>query len=905
MKTPLPETDSALPAEAPEPAPPPLQKILAKNLASLTQSFNSGSFKTYKKILAENLDSLAQAFQAGSPINELVHARASIMDSLLVDLWNQRFNDVSDKTALIAVGGYGRGELHPKSDIDLMILVDSDILAKRQADIEAFITLLWDLKLEIGHSVRTCEDCAKEAAVDVTVVTNLMESRLLVGSETLFERMRAVIAESRIWSKEDFFKAKLAEQEQRHHKFDETAYRLEPNIKEGPGGLRDIQTIFWVAKRYFDAERLEDLTRLGFLTREELDSLLKGRELLWKIRFALHTLARRREDRLLFDLQRELAKFFGYHDDNANLAVEQFMQNYYRMVTELERLNEMLLQLLHEAIEYPDNDEKPLLINERFEAEHGYLQARHNKVFIEYPPALLEAFLIMERNQDLKGVGARTIRLIRNHRHLIDQQFRDNAVCRNLFMTILKEPHGVSHELRRMNRYGVLAAYLPEFENIVGRMQYDLFHIYTVDLHTLFVLRNVRRFSVPEHSGWQPTCTKIFSTLEHPEILYVAALFHDIAKGRGGDHSELGAYDAEHFCINHGFSKNSTQTVKWLVNNHLLMSMTAQRKDISDPAIVHEFALKVGDQKTLNYLYLLTVADISATNPELLSSWRSRLLLELYLRTKHVFRHGLAKPIDASTRIRERQKEAIEILRKQGVKKSTCRQIWKNFGEDYFLRHVPEEIAWHTQAIADVTPESLPLVLINKQATRGTTAIFLYAEENDDFFAITTAVMARLGLNIVDARIITSENGFTLDTYLALDENNRPITDANRIAEIHYLLSSAIKNPLSIHSVPSRPTPRQLKHFKVPTQITAEDDANSDYTLLEIIAADRPGLLARIGQAFMEYRIRVHNAKISTLGENAENIFLVSDRENQAIKDPELLNKFITTLKNSIDNTAS
>ncbi|HEX7027685.1 MAG TPA: [protein-PII] uridylyltransferase [Gammaproteobacteria bacterium] len=904
MKTQHPDTGNVSPGERQEAGPVPRPQMPAANLASLPQSFKQGSFKTYKKILAENLESLTQAFESGVPINELVHARASIMDLLLVDLWNQYFSDIPDTAALIAVGGYGRGELHPKSDIDLMILVDGDILDKRQADIEAFITLLWDLKLEIGHSVRTCGDCAKEAAVDVTVVTNLMESRLLAGSERLFEHMLSVIAESRIWSKEDFFKAKLAEQEQRHRKFDETAYRLEPNIKEGPGGLRDIQTIFWVAKRYFDAARLEDLTSLGFLTRQELDSLLKGRELLWKIRFALHTLAGRREDRLLFDLQRELAKLFGYHDDNANLAVEQFMQNYYRTVTELERLNEMLLQLLHEAIEYPDNDEKPEIINERFEAEHGYLQARHNRVFVESPPALLEAFLIMERHPDLIGVGARTIRLIRNHRHLINQEFRDNPVCRNLFMTILKEPHGVSHELRRMNRYGVLAAYLPEFENIVGRMQYDLFHIYTVDLHTLFVLRNVRRFSVPEHANWQPTCSNIFPTLEHPEILYVAALFHDIAKGRGGDHSELGAHDAERFCINHGFSKSSTQTVKWLVNNHLLMSMTAQRKDISDPAIVHEFALKVGDQKTLNYLYLLTVADISATNPELLSAWRSRLLLELYLRTKHVFRHGLAKPIDAAVRVRERQKEAIEILRRQGVKKSTCRQIWKNFGEDYFLRHVPEEIAWHTQAIAEATPESLPLVLINKQATRGTTAIFIYAEENDDFFAITTAVMSRLGLNIVDARIITSDNDFTLDTYLVLDENNRPITDANRIAEIHYLLSNAIKNPKSIHCVPSRPTPRQLKHFKVPTQITAEDDANSDYTLLEIIAADRPGLLARIGQAFMECGIRVHNAKISTLGENAENIFLVSDRANLAIKDAELRNKLITTLKSHIDHTA-
>jgi [protein-PII] uridylyltransferase len=861
------------------------------------------TMKSYKNILADNMESLIQAFESGSSINEIVHARAKVMDLMLVDLWNLYFSDVPDKTALVAVGGYGRGELLPKSDIDIMILVDGDALETHQPAIEAFITLLWDLKLEIGHSVRTCDDCAREAANDVTVVTNLMEARLLAGSPSLFERMQAITAESRIWSKEDFYKAKITEQTQRHSKFDETAYKLEPNIKEGPGGLRDIQTIFWVAKRYFNAERLEDLTRLGFLTEVELSDLLKGRELLWKIRFALHATAGQREDRLLFDLQRQLANQFGYLDKNHNLAVEQFMQNYYRTVTELERLSEMLLQLLYEAIESPDDDKKPKIINKRFHAIQGYLQVRHDNVFKEYPPALLETFLIMERNQDLKGVGAHTIRLIRNHRHLIDHKFRENNICRDLFMTILKEPHGVSHELRRMNRYGVLAAYLPVFENIVGRMQYDLFHIYTVDLHTLFVLRNVRRFSVPEHANWQPTCTNIFPTLEIPEILYIAALFHDIAKGRGGDHSELGAKDAEQFCIDHGLSKNATHTVKWLVMNHLLMSMTAQRKDISDPAVIHEFALKVGDQKTLNYLYLLTVADISATNPELLSSWKSRLLLELYLRTKYVFRHGQAKPMDIHVRMQERQNEAMEILINNKLDQSICKKIWEEFGDDYFLRHVPQEIAWHTEAIAAVTPEKLPLVLIKGQGPRGTTAIFIYAQENDNFFALTTMVMARLGLDIVDARILTSNNGYTLDTYLVLDENSRPISDQNRIQEIYTLLSNTIKHPDTIPVVLSRPIPRRLKYFKTPTQITAEDDTEGTHTLLEIIASDRPGLLARIGQAFMENNIRVFNAKISTIGENAENIFIITDKNNQPIKSETDRQHLIDAIKTSIDRT--
>ena len=870
---------------------------LAKNHAQRQQTIAH-----YQKILSENLDSLVQAFEAGTPITEIVHARAEVMDLMLNDIWQMHFSAADNqRIALVAVGGYGRGELHPKSDIDIMLLLADDALEQYRPHIEAMITLLWDLKLDIGHSVRTCADCAKEASKDVTVVTNLMEARLLAGSDSLFSRMRAAIGESQIWSKEDFFKAKLAEQQQRHQKIGDTAYRLEPNVKEAPGGLRDIQTIFWVAKRYFNAERLEDLTTLGFLTTGELQQLLKGRELLWEIRFNLHIVANRREERLLFDHQLELAKLFNFHDQNHNLAVEQFMQNYYRTVTELERLNEMLLQLLQEAIEHPDNTTQPQPINQRFDAIHGYLQAKDAQIFIQYPPALLEVFLLMQRHPELKGVGAKTIRLIRNHRHLINHAFRHDVINRDLFMAILKEPHGISHELRRMNRYGVLAAYLPEFENIVGRMQYDLFHIYTVDVHTLFVLRNLRRFSVPEHAQWQPDCSKIFPTLQYPEILYIAALFHDIAKGRGGDHSQLGAEDAEKFCRNHQLNTDITQTVTWLVENHLLMSMTAQRKDIADPDIIHEFALQLGDQNRLDYLYLLTVADISATNPELLSSWRSRLLLELYSRTRYVFRHGLAKPVDASQRIQERQAAASTSLTNIGIERAGYQTIWNDFGDDYFLRHTVEEIVWHTAAIAKTAANDLPLVLIQNQITRGATPIFIYAAGTDGFFAVTTCVLARLGLNIVDARIITSNTGYTLDTYLVLDAHNQPIMDTTRINEIQQKLSAGMQQREQQTELPQWPIPRQLQHFHTPTRITTEDDPEGRYTLLEIITADRPGLLAIIGQALQACEIYVHNAKISTIGEQAENIFLIADRQKNPIREPQQLQHLSDTLHNYID----
>jgi [protein-PII] uridylyltransferase len=857
--------------------------------------------QTHRRILAENLQSLVDAFESGASINEIVQARAKAVDIVLTEIWEHFFADSADEVALLAVGGYGRAELHPKSDIDMMILLADHVLEKYRPRIEAFITLLWDLKLEIGHSVRTCDECTSEAGKDVTVVTNLMESRLLAGSQQLFNKMRTATAASSIWSKRDFLQAKLQEQAARHRKFDETAYRLEPNIKEGPGGLRDIQTIFWVAKRYFDADSLEDFTRLGFLTEGELQALLEGREYLWRIRFALHTIAGRREDRLLFDHQRDLARQLGFHDDDNNLAVEQFMQHYYRTVTKLERLNEMLLQLLQEAIEHRDDTDNPEPLNSRFMSVHGYLQVRDEQIFLRYPPALLEVFLTMQQHPELKGVRAQTIRLIRNHLHLIDQRFRNDPICRDLFMSILRQKYGISHELRRMNRYGVLAAYLPEFANIVGRMQYDLFHIYTVDLHTLFVLRNVRRFSTAEHDSWQPTCSKIFPMLDKPEILYVAALFHDIAKGRGGDHSELGAADAERFCLNHGFDRDSTNTVKWLVRNHLLMSMIAQRKDISDPSVINKFADKVGDQKTLNYLYLLTVADISATNPELLSSWRSKLLQELYLRTKYVFRHGLAKPIDADTRIRERQVDAEKILLAHGLNMDDMQRVWIDFGRDYFLRHVGIEIAWHTEAIAKTSKQDLPLILIGEPSNRGATPIFIYAKANDRFFAITTAVMTRLRLSIMDARIITSINGYTLDTYFVLDEQNQPLLDQYRIDDLRDMLNKSLRQPDNIPHPPPRPVPRKLRHFNVKTRITTEDSADGRLTLMEVIAGDRPGLLATIARALLDSGIRVHDAKISTIGETAENIFMLSDMHNKPIKNTEELQNLTRTVQERID----
>ncbi len=851
---------------------------------ALSQS--DSAVETYRHVLKAGTDDLRERFELGTPVAELVAGRAALVDRVLQHAW-QRFFEGADDIALVAVGGYGRGELHPHSDIDLMVLLGDGAAERHPAGIEAFLMFLWDMGLEVGHSVRSIDECQKEAGADITVATNVIESRLLAGPPALFETMREATGPQRIWPSDRFFEAKWKEQQTRHRKFHDTAYNLEPNVKEGPGGLRDIQMIGWVAKRHFGADTLHDLVGHGFLTESEYQALIDGQNLLWRVRFALHTLTGRREDRLLFDYQRTLARQFGYADGPHNLAVEQFMQNYYRTIMELGRLNEMLLQLFQEAILYAHEDPEPVILNKRFQTRRGFIELRHPDVFDKYPFALLEIFLLLQQHPEAKGVRARTIRLIRDHTALIDDQFRNDLRARSLFMEILRQPSGVNRELHRMNRYGVLAAYLPPFGHIVGRMQYDLFHAYTVDEHSLFVIRNLRRLFIPKYHDELPLCSDIAAKLAKPELLYLGGLFHDIAKGRGGDHSELGAEDAMNFCLHHGLSQYDSRLVAWLVRHHLIMSMTAQRKDISDPDVIHEFAATVGDQMHLDYLYLLTVSDIRATNPELWNSWKDALLRELYIATKDALRRGLERPIDEEEVIDDIQHSARGLLRDGGLSENRIDELWHAPSAEYFLRHTPEEIAWHTRAIADAKPEDLPLVLVEPREQRGSTAIFIYGPAREHQFALTTAVLEQLGLNVVDARVIVSGSGYTLDTYLVLEDTGETIENEHRLDEIRAVLKRELSRPEERTPTVSKRPPRQLKHFDVTTQVSFEQDLGNQRTALELVAADRPGLLSRVGRAFMECGVRLQNARIATIGARTEDVFYITDLNNRPLTDPQ------------------
>ncbi|MDD5633482.1 MAG: [protein-PII] uridylyltransferase, partial [Methylococcales bacterium] len=749
----------------------------------------------------------------------------------------------------------------------------------------------WDIGLKPGLSVRTIDETVTAAKENQTIMTNIMENRLIAGCPDLYKKLLDDIGPDEIWPSRQFFAAKMAEQAQRHEKYHDTAYNLEPNIKEGPGGLRDFQVINWVFKRHYNSATLRELIKNGFLTEPEYNQLFSARQVLWRIRYALHVLNNRSEDRLIFEYQRDLATQFGFFNksEHFNQDVELFMQFYFKTILDIQRFNEILLQLFNERVVIGKSKSEPKPLGEYFIVVNNYLEAKDETVFERQPILLLEIFLILEKNNDLKGVGATTIRLIRNNLHLIDNAFRQDKTANNLFVEIFRQPQGITTQLKRMSRYGVLAAYLPHFANIMARMQYDLFHIYTVDAHTLFVIRNLRRFAIDKHRNELPFCNELFLFIRKPETLYISALFHDIAKGQEGDHSTIGEEMVEAFCLQHDFTPYDRRLVSWLVCNHLLMSTTAQRKDIHDPDVILEFAHKVGSIEYLNHLYLLTVADIRATNPKLWNSWKDSLIKELYSAARSVLRRGLQQPLAMDSRIMENKKEALDELLGLGFQKSDLEKIWQDISGDYFLRYTVDEIVWHTYAIATAKETDLPLVLFRSQTRLGNAEIFIYAKKRDTLFSISTATLDQIGLSILDARIMTTNHDYAFDTFnifQVLEQSGQPVNDAYRIDHIcntlrNNLLHQEIKEHINLQRIS-----RQAKYFPIPTDIQFHSDSVNDQTILELITTDRQGLLAQIGKVFNQQKIKLHNAKITTIGSRVEDVFYITDSSFRPLSDP-------------------
>lgn len=850
---------------------------------------------------------LIERFKAGRDIRLLVREWANAIDDVLRHAWLNLGLDQFNDLALLAVGGYGRAELHPASDVDVLILHDgTELPTGAEESVSQFITHLWDLGLDIGSSVRSLADCVRLATEDITIATNIMESRTLVGDERLRRDMQRLTGPDRLWPGKAFFIAKRDEQIARHAKHNNTEYNLEPDLKNAPGGLRDIQTIGWVAKRHFGADTLRDLVSHGFITEAEFMELDECQCVIWRIRFALFVVSGRSDTRILFDYQRRMAELFGYGDSQANHGVERLMQDYYRAAMRISMLNEMLLRYFDEAILGEDESAPVVELNSRFQLRNGVIEVASEDVFRRYPSALLEIFVLLGDHPEVTEVRASTIRLIMQHAVLIDDNFRDDIRNKSLFMELLRCRTALFSSLRRMKRYGILGRYIPAFGAIIGKMQYDLFHIYTVDAHTLLVLKNMRRFRYPEVEERFPVVAKVAKNLPKIELLYIAGLFHDIAKGRGGDHSELGAVDAYDFCIAHGLGKWDANLVSWLTQQHLVMSVTAQKKDVSDPDVINEFAQKVGDIVHLDYLYALTVADICSTNPTLWNSWRASLLRQLYTQTKRALRRGLVNPIDKQEWIIENRASALELLEDQHVSSSEAEGIWDSLGDDYFLRESAKDIAWHTKALLRHGPDAGPLVLVRENHSEpydGATQIFVYTRDLPNLFAATVAALDQLHLTVMDARIITSNNGFSLDTYIVLDENGDRIADSSRLAHIGNELRQSLARPDQFPVLVQRRLPRQLKHFDVRTQVNLSNDLVHQRTVVEVITLDRPGLLARVGRIFMEHGVNLQNARIATLGERAEDVFFLTDAAQQPLSDPELCERLCAALREQLDQT--
>ncbi|WP_281660557.1 [protein-PII] uridylyltransferase [Microvirgula aerodenitrificans] len=803
-------------------------------------------------------------------------AHAGLIDGIIARVWQAQ--GLEAEVAVIAVGGYGRGELYPHSDIDLLILLPDEPVAALESRLEDTISAFWDLGLEVGHSVRTIDQCLEEADRDVTVETTLLEQRLIAGPDALHARLLAAL--ERRLDPVAFFEAKLLEQQQRHNKSFGVANNLEPNVKESPGGLRDIQTILWIGHALGLGDNWNALAKRAILTRAESRLIRHAERQLARIRLDLHLIANRREDRLVFDLQQQAAAEWGLVDTPAQRASEQLMQIYYRAARTIIQLNGILLPNFRTRL-YSQTPYLSRPVNERFKAVNDMLALRDFDEFEHNPSAILEAFILLARNPELTGLAPRTLRALWHARGRINDRFRRDPANHALFMTLLREPSGVTRALRRMHLYGVLGRYIPAFGRITGQMQHDLFHVYTVDEHILMVVRNLRRFAVPAFNHEYPLQSQIISKFDQPDLLYLAGLFHDIAKGRGGDHSQLGTADAREFCTEHGLDDEQTALVVWLVREHLTMSAVAQKEDIYDPDTVVRFAAFVGTPRRLAALYLLTVADIRGTSPKVWNAWKAKLLEDLYHATLRILRS--ADDFDVRTLLGERMDEARALLRLAAVPEGVEEKLWRHLDDVYFMRHEPRDIAWHARVLNRITDTREPVVRARLSTSREGIKVLVYLPDQPDLFARICSFFGNTTYSIADAKVYTTTNGYALDTFHVFVPEHCDEAYRDMINFIEFELAATLARQDAICPPRTGRIDRHLKFFPITPQVSIRSDDRNDFHVLSIVAGDRRGLLANIACVLAHYQIAVHSAKIMTLGSRVEDSFLLT---GAALKDP-------------------
>lgn len=845
----------------------------AGSAVPLTPEADAAWAQQGRAALAQRDAELAAAFDRGDDVDRLVAARAQAVDALIRDAW-ARCLEGDDGLALFAIGGYGRGELFPQSDIDLLVLADDAAQARRGDALARFLALLWDAGLQASQAVRSPTQCT-EAAADQTVLTAMMEWRPLVASADAQVALRAAIAPDVVWPARAFFQAKVEEQRQRHARFGDTSDNLEPNLKDGPGGLRDIQTLRWMAQRLLGSGNLESMLAFGQLGGVEFDTLERERKALSRLRFGLHLVARRREERLRFDYQKLLAARLGHTDEADSLAVEQMMQGFYRSASRVLRINDRLLQRFEEQLEGEGEVE---VLDAHFEVRRGFLALR-DRAWLRGVGEVFALFACWAAHPALRGLHSQTARALAETLDAIPAYGDADHLLRQQFLELLRGPQPVK-TLERMARLGVLGRWIPAFAQVSGRMQFDLFHVYTVDQHTLAVLRNLARFSEPEPDERFSIAHLIWPRLRKPELLLLAGLFHDIGKGRGGDHSELGAVDARVFCTAHGLSEADTALVEWLVRKHLLMSVTAQKQDITDPDVIHRFAADVADRQRLDHLYLLTCADIAGTSPKLWNAWKDRLLADLHTATRLALRRGLEHPVAAEEHRAEHRTAAAVLLREAGLDDAGIAALFARMPDENFLRSRPDQIAWQALGLRDTAVGETVVRARLLRDDAGGYEVFVHSPDRDGLFAAITITLDRMGLTILQARALDGPSRTIFDTFHVLpsDPQHPPAPAA---------IEDALRRTLAgdfDRVLPARRTqPRHLKHFRISPRIGIEALPDGGASLLTLVCTDRPGLLADVTHVLRGQRVRVHDARIATFGERAEDLFRIAGPDDRAL----------------------
>jgi [protein-PII] uridylyltransferase len=845
-----------------------------QSLLSQIKLINStDNIAAYKTIITNSYEWLDSELGTGE-VTGLVLGRATLVDALLRHIWQLMDLHNEQHLALVAVGGYGRGQLQPYSDIDLLLLSKKSLSKKQQDRISLFITMLWDIGLDVGQSVRTIKETFQLAKQDVTIATNLVEARLLIGCQSTFEGLQDKLNSRGYWSSKDFFSAKYQEQRQRHRKFKDTSYNLEPNVKESPGCLRDIQSIGWVAKKHFNATDGKDLLEHGYFNKQEFDELIECRENLWRIRFALHIVAGRSENRLLFDYQTDVATRLGFGDEG-KASVERMMKSFFRTVRRISELNKMLMQRFSQGV-LSLKVKQQTNINKDFELLDGYIAPTHDNVFAS-PEGILQFLLLIADTPETLDLHSSCLRQLRLARRVFRKQYYVERVeCRELFLQLAKHPNFFALGWDIMHKHGILQAYIPQWDHIVGMMQFDLFHAYTVDEHTHRLVKNIYHYSQPDNKEF-PRCGNIVKSLDKPELLFIAAIYHDIGKGRNGDHSKLGAVDVEEFCRHHGINTIDTELIRWLVESHLLMSVIAQRRDIYDPSVINEFAQSVRTHNNLNHLYVLTLADIRATNDNLWNDWKATLLRELYLLTQKALDNGLECKVALQDRVNEHQAIAKASMLDNGMNETQISHFWLRLTDDYFVRFKPAQIAWHANVILAAHPMTDDHLLVGTSAntSKSGAELIVYGKDRPMMFAQIASVLDSRNCSIHDALVMRTHDGYMFDSFIIFEHNGDRITSESRLDSLRDAVEAQLNKPGEEH-INRRKMSRQMKQLDVKTKVRFYP-SQTNVTLVELEALDAPGLLANISQQFIALNFKLYQAKISTIGERAEDLFIISN----------------------------